>query len=266
MRARRSASVVAQLARGPGSKFLLHSTPNQNLKYVGIDGCRGGWIVASGTQSSISLTLFSKLADLHNHLSDDATVMIDMPIGLLEAEGVRECDRLARVALGRGQSSSVFSPPIRQVSRLSDYAEANQLSLRLSGKGLSKQAFNITPKIWELDRLLESEQRRGYWQECHPEVVFSSLSTTDEPIPKKKTPEGQARRLALLSALPRARHALDAALTAYPRKSVLADDIIDALACFYTATLPMASRTYLPERAEHDNSGLAMQLCAPKRG
>ena len=191
--------------------------------------------------------------------------MVDMPIGLLEAEGVRECDRLARATLGRGQSSSVFSPPIRQVSRLGDYAKANQLSRQLSGKGLSKQAFNITPKIRELDQLLDSKQRRGYWQECHPEVVFSSLSTTGEPIPKKKTPEGQARRLALLSALPGAQHALDTALTAYPRKSVLADDIIDALACFYTASLPIASRAYLPELAEYDPRGLAMQLCAPKR-
>ena len=242
----------------------MDPTPNQKLRCVGIDGCRGGWIVAFGTPASVFLKLFSNLADLNEHLNDDATVMIDMPIGLLEAEGVRECDRLARAALGRGQSSSVFSPPIRQVSRLSDYAKANQLSRQLSGKGLSKQAFNITPKICELDRLLDSEQRRGYWQECHPEVVFRSLSTTDEPIPKKKTPEGQARRLALLSALPGARQALDTALTAYLRKSVLADDMVDALACFYTASLPVASRAYLPEQAEYDPRGLAMQLCAPK--
>lgn len=238
--------------------------PNQKLRCVGIDGCRGGWIVAFDTPASVALTLFGNLADLNEYLSEDATVMVDMPIGLLEAEGVRECDRLARAALGRGQSSSVFSPPIRQVSRLIDYAEANQLSRQLSGKGLSKQTFNITPKIRELDRLLDSKQRRGYWQECHPEVVFRSLSTTDEPIPKKKTPEGQARRLALLSALPGARQALDTALNAYLRKSVLADDMVDALACFYTASLPVASRAYLPEQAEYDPRGLAMQLCAPK--
>ena len=191
--------------------------------------------------------------------------MIDMPIGLLEAGGVRECDRLARAALGRGQASSVFSPPIRQVSLLTDYVKANQLSRQLSGKGLSKQAFNITPKIRELDALLNSKQRRGYWQECHPELVFRSLSATDDILPRKKTDEGQAMRLQALSMLPEAQRSLDTALADYPRKSVLADDIIDALACFFTALLPLASRSYLPEQAEYDNRGLAMQLCTPKR-
>ena len=61
-------------------------------------------------------------------LALDASVMIDMPIGLLSEGGTRHCDALARAQLRPYRSSSVFGVPAREVANCTNYAEANALS------------------------------------------------------------------------------------------------------------------------------------------
>ena len=133
---------------------------------VGIDGCRAGWVAAFQLDGEPVLAVVETLSELSPHLSHETTVMIDMPIGLLNDDSCRQCDALARERLRPYRYSSVFGVPPRPVTRISDYPRANALSRELTGKGLSKQSFYLFPKIAELglsseefsDRLLEDEK------------------------------------------------------------------------------------------------------------
>lgn len=233
------------------------------LSAVGIDGCRSGWVVAYRDGREISLTIINQLSDLNDHLMPDASVMIDMPIGLTDGASVRGCDALARERLRPHRSSSVFGVPARQVTRCLDYPEANALSRELSGKGISKQAFYLFPKIRELDDWLLSSERRGHWSECHPEVAFASLNGGEALLESKKTDVGGQIRRKLLSALGDIGPAIDSALSSYRRKDVLADDLLDALVCLLTAERQPNERQHLPEDAPVDERGLTMEIVSP---
>ena len=95
---------------------------------LGIDGCRSGWVMAFRIDGEIQFETSVDLPSLNDVLALDASVMIDMPIGLLREGGTRHCDALARAQLRPYRSSSVFGVPAREVARCTDYAEANALS------------------------------------------------------------------------------------------------------------------------------------------
>ena len=83
-----------------------------------------------------------------------ATVCIDIPIGL-SSDGFRACDRAARQLLGK-RRSSVFPVPPRLALAPLTYEEINLASKGHCGKGVSKQAFHLLPKIRETEALLGS--------------------------------------------------------------------------------------------------------------
>ena len=234
-----------------------------SLSAVGIDGCRAGWVIAFRDASEIRLAIIAQLSDLNTVLTADASVMIDMPIGLTDGHNVRDCDALARQKLRPHRSSSVFGVPARQVTRCNDYAEANTLSRALSGKGISKQAFYLFPKIRELDDWLLSSNRRGRWSECHPEVAFASLNGGKALLESKKTELGSEVRKTLLAELGEIQPSIDQALSTYRRKEVLADDLLDALVCLLTAERPPIGRQHIPKDAPVDARGLIMEIVAP---
>ena len=233
------------------------------LTAVGIDGCRGGWVIAFRDGQEISLAIIARISDLNDCLHPSASVMIDMPIGLTDGAGVRGCDALARERLRPHRSSSVFGVPARQVTRCTDYSQANALSRELSGKGISKQAFYLFPKIRELDDWLSARGRRGRWSECHPEVAFASLNGGQALLESKKTEAGSQTRLKLLSELGEIQPAIEKALIFNRRKDVLADDLLDALVCLLTAERQPNERQHLPEDAPVDERGLTMEIVSP---
>ena len=157
----------------------------------------------------------------------------------------------------------MFGVPARQVTRCTDYSQANALSRELSGKGISKQAFYLFPKIRELDDWLSSRDRRGHWSECHPEVAFASLNGGEPLIAPKKTEAGNQARQVLLAELGEFEPAIEKALASYRRKDVLADDLLDALVCLLTAERQPNDRQHLPEDASVDERGLTMEIVAP---
>lgn len=81
---------------------------------VGADGCRSGaWMVAADHgRGRPELRLLPSTADLFHLLGQQrcATAVLDIPIGLPES-GPRECDKDARLLLGR-RASTVFSAPL----------------------------------------------------------------------------------------------------------------------------------------------------------
>jgi predicted RNase H-like nuclease len=180
-------------------------------RVAGVDGCRGGWVVATDGDVFVAPTIDEVLA------LDVAVIAIDMPIGLPEA-GQRACDVAARKLLGP-RRSSVFATPVRATLAATSYAEALALHRGADGRGLSKQAYNLLPKIRELD----ANAADARLHESHPELAFARLLGHPAEHPKR-SPAGRAERLGVLG------------LTAISRlPAAAADDVLDALALVHTA-------------------------------
>lgn len=234
---------------------------------AGIDACPGGWIAArAGAGSDVEFSLHADIADCWRSCNAATLMLIDIPIGL--GSGRRDCDMLAKALLGR-HNSRVFLTPPRVAVEAGSYAEANVLSKAKCGLGISKQCWNILPKVRQVDAFLaQNPAARGVLRECHPEVCLAALNAQDaEPCPiaeNKKSDEGAEIRMALIAShLAGAPAALRAALTAFPKASVARDDLIDALAALVTALGiakdPDSQRT-LPESPPLDERGLAMEM------
>ena len=231
---------------------------------LGIDGCRAGWLaVQYRSAESGEVVLAADLAGLWAELRPTGRVLIDMPIGLPDAEtGPRACDRLARQLLGP-RRASVFPVPGRAVLGATTYAEASALNAAVLGRKLSRQTWHLLPRIAELDRWLDGLPPAAWPREAHPELAFAALNR-DVPLPHyKKTPEGQALRLGLLTvAWPAARELFEEGLARYPRRAVAPDDLLDALVLAWAAARPGILRS-LPAEPVRDAAGRPMEIVWP---
>ena len=234
---------------------------------VGVDGCAGGWVAvwtADGDETLHSGRYESIEAVVDDHAAD--TFLIDMPIGLPDDEP-RTCDSVARQRLG-ARSSSVFPVPCRAVvdyvqreGDTAEYDHANALQREQLGSGLSKQAWNITPKIAEIDTLLRKEQLTADIRESHPECCFAALNNWYPIAQPKSTTSGRAARFGVLdSKLDGWRDCYETALDEHYRKHLARDDIVDALALVAAGQHELTS---LPADPPTDGSGLPMQIMVP---
>ncbi len=225
-------------------------------RYAGVDGCRGGWValVVEADGKPRELRFVERLADLLT--PDLALAAVDMPTGFpdIAQKGGRDCERAARAALP-GKTSSVFSAPSRKALGRSDYRAA--CAANGNGIGLSKQAFNLFPKMRQLDVLVRAKPRCRI-VEAHPELAFARLAGAPV-LAKKKTAEGRAARLALLAAagLPEIADWLDL----LPRKLVAPDDSIDAAVLALTALrVARGQAECFPPKPAKDRFGISMAI------
>lgn len=228
----------------------------------GADGCKAGWVVISKDlrTGTISWRLCADAAALIHMRPRARVTAIDIPIGLPE-RGPRACDQAARQVLGPGRGSSVFPAPIRPMLAAASYAEACRIGFEIEGRKLSKQAWNIVPKIRDVDAVLRADvklQRRV--REVHPEVSFQTLA--GRPLAHgKKLAEGQAERLALLRPVFGA--AVDQALAERRQLGSAVDDVLDAFAALWTAERIAAGTAHtLPTTPTKDAVGLRMEIVA----
>src|SRR5215510_13559562 len=179
------------------SRSMPPNLDSRNKPLFGIDGCRGGWVVANATSSlnDVTIEFASELHPILEGLRTDLVVAIDIPIGLPENEP-RACDVAARQLLGWPRSSSVFSPPCRPAFAGKTFEEVLLLNRAAVGVGISKQAFHIMSKIREVDALM-TIQKQQHIREVHPEVTFAQLYG-GVLTQNKKHPLGRAQRIALL--------------------------------------------------------------------
>ena len=224
---------------------------------LGVDGCRGGWLgLCLDTQrQAIDLLPVARWAELPWRAMEQ--VAVDMPIGLAD-NGPRACDRAARRRLPAGRKSSVFAPPRRYMLAAADWVAAHRLGLAREGVGLSRQAWNITPRIRELDAaLIPADQARVC--EAHPELVFHHLNG-GAALPPKREAAGQTARLALLRRAPGLPD-LTPCSWRLPRRFAGPDDVIDAAACALLALRRLAGQAEcVPTRPPVDSRGLQMAI------
>ncbi len=205
-----------------------------------MDGCRAGWLaIAVDAAGEAHWQVNAALQDVLDRWAD-ARVLVDMPIGLYE-DAPREVETEARRLLGRPRASSVFAVPCRASVYAADYREACLRNRERLGTAISVQAWNLTPKIRELDTLLAAwPALRERVLEAHPELCFAALADGSPMQHGKKTPQGQLERRTLLAAHWAGATALiDDVLASTRRADVARDDIADALVLSLSARLPL---------------------------
>ncbi len=230
---------------------------------MGLDGCKAGWAGVMVDLNGIEAprrAVFERFQDAYDWGAQ--VIAVDMPIGFEEHPSSppgRACERQARQLLG-ARRSSVFPSPLRIALSASDYAQANQLNRAAGGQGLSRQAFNLFPKIREIDAVMTPDLSRGVVFETHPEVSFAVLSGAPA-VHRKKARAGRLERLDLLirEGLP------EALFEHHPFKSSLCapDDLVDAGLCVLTAQRIAAGEARrLPDSPPEDGQGLIMAIHA----
>lgn len=228
---------------------------------IGVDGCPGGWVyVALGPERYMHGRVTS-LDQLFECVPDHGLVFIDMPIGLAgPGESGRLCDREARQLLGV-RRSSVFATPCRAALNATTYEQACALNAAACGRKLSRQAFNILPKIREVDTIIRANAGlRKCLRESHPELNFRMFA--GQPMThNKRTPEGFAERLVVLEKYwPGAADAIGAARRQLRRLGVARDDIVDAFINAVAAARPRAEHTRVPAVLDVDECALPRHI------
>ena len=165
--------------------------------YLGIDGCKYGWICAQLKNEVISLKLIKHINEVKN--LNSKLIFIDIPIGLGDQFNTRTIDFKLRKLLSKKRKSSVFTPPIREALEAPTYQLGNQINKSISGKGISIQAWNIGHKIKEVNQFLsQSHLYQKKMSESHPELCFELLNNS--PLHhSKKTLLGMEERIRIIN-------------------------------------------------------------------
>ena len=81
--------------------------------YIGLDGCRGGWITCVLDHGELQFERFDSMEELISRYPEFDSFLIDMAVGLRTSADQLRPDDLARKELGQ-KSSSIFPIPCRQ--------------------------------------------------------------------------------------------------------------------------------------------------------
>ena len=239
----------------------------KNLKYAGVDGCHKGWFFVSIDAECLNFDykVFPDMKSLWEESQNYERILVDIPIGLSNLKS-RQCDVLARKKL-KTRGSSVFPAPSRDAVYAGSYEEAKVINFKLLGKKISRQAWNISAKIREVDELFfEVKNANAKIRESHPEICFWALAGGKPMAFPKKSSEGIEERLQLLQKHCQPATAIfETAKQKYIRKELATDDIVDALVLAVTATSLMETIRTIPEIPERDDRNIPMEIVFTNR-
>ncbi len=239
---------------------------------AGADGCPLGWAVVlkdMAGRKPAELMVFKTMAELLRHPLVPALVAVDMPIGLPETigPGGRAPENELRALLGE-RKASLFSIPSRRAIYAPDFSAACDESLATSEppRKISIQAYNLFPKIRELDELIRDDPGLvGILSESHPEGAFMVMNDRQPlPEPKKVKSAIHAPGIILRKALLIEVAGFDAAfLDQKTPKGVGVDDFMDACACAWVAEKrALGTAISFPQKPERDAYDIPMAIWA----
>jgi predicted RNase H-like nuclease len=229
--------------------------------FFGLDGCKAGWFcIGIDDQGEFQFSVLKKFEEVDQYLKQAKLILVDIPIGLpWQGQKTRLCDTAARRAISP-LGSSVFPAPARSALFMASYPEGSAENRRQLGKGLSKQSWNISPKIKEVDEYMRSVMPGKKVREMHPEVAFWALNGKKVLSHKKKNQAGIDERLGILSRhYNRAEECLLWARQQYLVKEVATDDILDAMVGAVTA-MQYPRLSTLPANPVSDEEGIPMEI------
>jgi predicted RNase H-like nuclease len=240
--------------------------------FVGVDGCRAGWFAVflegeNENDCRWEVALFPKFASLidfleKNYSHAEPLILIDIPIGLKEGgAGERLADTGTRKIL-KARKSSIFPVPCRKAVYAETYEKACEVNEKLTGKRISKQAWNIVPKIRDVDSfLVKNENYREKVREVGPEICFQAFAGFPMKYSKKKAEGFLEREETLSNVCKCVDEIIGYSLSEYRRKDLSKDDILDALASALTAKKGSKyGFVYVPCEPEIDSRGLKIQM------
>ncbi len=227
----------------------------------GVDGCKGGWLCLTANVSGEKpmAQVFPDAKSLLEAAAGTITT-IDIPIGL-PSDKSRECDIEARRLLGP-RKSSVFPVPVRDVIETDSYDLACTASEKACGKKLSRQTYDLLPRIRDLDcQLRKKPELVNTVLEVHPEVCFYYWNNQRPMRYSKHSGFGFLVRFQLTEQA-------FCGMAENIRQSVLPkyvsdDDILDALAALWTAQrIHSGTAVGVSTEQEQDQFGFPMQMWA----
>lgn len=228
---------------------------------AGADGCKAGWYRVSRSTDSglLRFDVLQRASELLSTPPVPEIVTLDIPIGLPDA-GQRLCDQKARRLLGI-RRNSVFPAPIRSALEAQSRGDASQITEAKDGRKVSAQGWAIFRKVREVDELLQSNtDARLKLYEVHPELCFWAWAG-ERPMSysKKKTPGRHERHVLACRWL--GVDPLDIGRSAWRRKQLADDDILDAVAALWTATrISEGVARSLPSDPPRDSTDLPMRI------
>lgn len=235
---------------------------SNNSFFIGVDGCKGGWIVAV-LDCELRIERISSIGEILETYPDYSAFLIDMVIGLRDSVEQLRPDDIARKEL-KPRGSTLFPVPSRKAVYKETYEEQKKANIQTLGKSLSKQASAIIPKIREVDEFMSSHpEYKNRIDESHPELDFARLNGS-VLLTRKKDAAGIDERLKVIK-----RHIPGIVIPdLYVKAKELrcnVDDIADAVCLAVTAKLKSEGLcATIPESPEMDSNGLYMKLTVPK--
>lgn len=104
---------------------------------VGIDGCKGKWVVVCITENSFEVEKFDTIKDICHRYSNVDSIVIDIPIGLIECRNGIRPDGFVRKELGK-KGTSIFETPCRRAVYAESKKTARDQNILVLGKSLSE--------------------------------------------------------------------------------------------------------------------------------
>ena len=253
------------------------------IKYVGVDGCKGGWIgIGLADDGCSKVEVCEDFSEMLKCFSDASLILVDTPIGLVEdGESCdRVCDKEARRKL-RDRGSSVFPAPTMQlvrkvIERDWNYQDTNRwFKSEYNEVGITFQTFSLVRKIDNVCNALKCRAKDAspkVW-EAHPEVCFLALSESlkgEQELARKQESLGFGQRLQIVSHCVGNVSDIFIKVPRYKGKGsplVEPNDVLDALALAITAKIGSQKgnefRTF-PKDPQPDSVGEMVYTLLPK--
>ena len=198
---------------------------------IGIDGCKAGWIIAKTLENeSISFQIIKNLNDLKR--INVSHIGIDIPLQLSHT-GKRYAEIEARSLL-KNRACTIFTPPTLNALRAKNYMDACEVNFKECGKRISKQSWNLFPKIKEAQEFLENKSiNKLRVFEVHPELSFMAMNDMSLVQASKKTDIGREIRIKLIQKF-FPKFSFESVRNEYKKNQALDDDILDSVSVLWS--------------------------------